>query len=55
MRDVNLAMVDGSRQTPGDRVGDRVYCRLREMCGFVYVGGIDMRPVVAEGGAAGRG
>ena len=53
VRDVNLAMVDGSRQTLGDRVGDRVYSRLREMCGFVYVGGIDMRPVVAEAGTAG--
>lgn len=46
VREVNLAMVEGSRQTLGDRVGDRVFSRLREMASFVYVGGIDMRPVL---------
>lgn len=46
IREVNLAMTEGSRQTLGDRVGDRVFSRLREMTSFVYVGGIDMRPVL---------
>ena len=30
-------------QTLGDRVGDRVYSRLKEMCDFVEVGGADFR------------
>ncbi|MCK6503011.1 ATP-binding protein [Myxococcota bacterium] len=54
VRDVNLAVVDGARQSLGDRVGDRVFSRLREMCGFVWVGGIDMRPVVSGGATAQR-
>ncbi len=46
VRDVNLAMVDDSPQSLGDRVGDRVFSRLREMCSFVEVGGQDMRPLL---------
>lgn len=46
IRDVNLAVVDASPQTLGDRVGDRVFSRLREMCSFVEVGGLDMRPLL---------
>jgi DNA replication protein DnaC len=39
----NAAVVDQNPQTLGDRVGDRVYSRLREMCEFVELGGRDMR------------
>jgi DNA replication protein DnaC len=38
----NLAQ-GGSTQSLGDRVGDRVFSRLREMCEFVEVGGLDFR------------
>lgn len=47
VRQDNLANVDGARQTLGDRVGDRVFSRLREMSSFVHVGGLDMRPILA--------
>lgn len=48
-REVNLAMSETTRQTLGDRVGDRVFSRLRETSAFVFVGGIDMRPVLNAG------
>jgi len=44
VREVNLATVDASRQTLGDRVGDRVFSRISQMCAFIEVGGPDMRP-----------
>ena len=37
-------------QTLGDRVGDRVYSRLREMSDFIEVGGKDFRKDAARGG-----
>jgi DNA replication protein DnaC len=39
----NPAQVNATPQTLGDRVGDRVYSRLREMNDFVEVGGLDFR------------
>jgi len=48
VREVNLALVDASRQTLGDRVGDRVYSRLSQMCEFIEVSGPDMRPQVSR-------
>ena len=39
----NLAHGVRATQTLGDRVGDRVYSRLCEMCDFVEVGGKDFR------------
>lgn len=42
----NAAMVDQTPQTLGDRVGDRVYSRLREMADFVEVGGADCRELL---------
>lgn len=35
-------------QSLGDRVGDRVYSRMLEMCQFVEVGGIDFRDPLAR-------
>lgn len=46
VRQDNLALADGARQTLGDRVGDRVFSRLREMGAFVEVGGHDMRELL---------
>jgi DNA replication protein DnaC len=40
---VNLAQPDQSNQTLGDRVGARVYSRLREICDFAELGGVDFR------------
>ncbi|MCB9781079.1 MAG: ATP-binding protein [Alphaproteobacteria bacterium] len=48
IQSVNLANPEGPRQTLGDRVGDRVYSRLREMCSFVEVEGGDMRGKVTD-------
>ena len=50
----NLALVGTEGQTPqtlGDRVGNRVYSRLCEMCDFVEIGrgGIDYRQLQARG------
>lgn len=39
----NLAQGVRLTQSLGDRVGDRVYSRLAEMCDFVEVGGLDFR------------
>ena len=39
----NLARSGGLRQTLGDRVGERVWSRLRQMCLFVEVSGRDFR------------
>lgn len=41
----NAAAVTTHPQTLGDRVGERVYSRLREMCDFVEVGGLDFREI----------
>ena len=42
----NAAMIDQNPQTLGDRVGDRVYSRLREMADFIEVGGGDCRELL---------
>ena len=42
----NAAMIDQNPQTLGDRVGDRVYSRLREMSDFIEVGGGDCRELL---------
>lgn len=39
----NLAQGARMTQSLGDRVGDRVFSRLSEMCDFVEVGGLDFR------------
>jgi len=39
----NAASTTAPTQTLGDRVGDRVYSRLRQMTGFVELGGLDFR------------
>lgn len=39
----NLATAAAQSQTLGDRVGDRIWSRLVEMCDFVEVGGLDFR------------
>jgi DNA replication protein DnaC len=39
----NAASTTAATQTLGDRVGDRVYSRLRQMTGFVELGGLDFR------------
>lgn len=39
----NAALLDAPTQTLGDRVGERVWSRLVEMCDFVEVGGADAR------------
>jgi DNA replication protein DnaC len=41
----NLARDENKVQTLGDRVDARVYSRLREMCDFAEVGGVDYREV----------
>jgi DNA replication protein DnaC len=41
----NLARDENKVQTLGDRVDGRVYSRLREMCDFAEVGGVDYREV----------
>jgi len=42
---VNAAAVNITAQTLGDRVGDRVYSRLEEMCDFVELAGPDFRSI----------
>ena len=39
----NAAQTTAPTQTLGDRVGDRVYSRLKQMTGFVELGGLDFR------------
>ncbi len=39
----NMALAGGTAQTLGDRIGERVFSRVLEMCDFVEVGGIDFR------------
>jgi len=39
----NAAQTTAPTQTLGDRVGDRVYSRLRQMADFVELGGLDFR------------
>jgi DNA replication protein DnaC len=39
----NLADAAGTQPRLADRVGERVYSRLRETCSFVHVGGDDFR------------
>lgn len=50
----NLA--EGARQTQtlGDRVGDRVYSRLRDMAEFIEVGGLDYRLLRSAADGPGR-
>lgn len=46
----NAALSTAHTQTLGDRVGDRVLSRLREMCVTVEVGGLDFRTLTAPQG-----
>ena len=39
----NLALVDYSKQSLGDRVGDRVFSRLQQMCKYQHIDGDDYR------------
>lgn len=50
LRDVNLATAEGAAQTLADRLGERVYSRIRAMCDLVEVAGVDNRLIQAGRG-----
>ena len=51
----NLAQLSSQQQTLGDRVGERVYSRLREMGDFIEIGGDDFREFKRRTGYGGEG